>query len=284
MSDPEPAADEVSSPPVTDTAAPATIDRDLPCHRCGYNLRTLPAGGVCPECEAPVRASLDFHEHYGIADGPAMRIRRGLAIILVVVAFAVALATVLGASGVVLSPAAMTVVQGLMTAFLVAITIGVWLSTGTTGRRRGQSRLGTAARWLFVLLLVQSVASEWLTPTTLATPRRGEWLAWLWYWYFTVGTQLIPGLAILSYGLCLAGVAAVTPRVWLARALACAAIAFGGGLLIEPLVFAAYFATAAGTMRPWMMHVLNVTGPARLIGAVAFVVLIAVLYLRLRKR
>ena len=284
MSDPEPAADEVSSPPVTDTAAPATIDRDLPCHRCGYNLRTLPAGGVCPECEAPVRASLDFHEHYGIDDGPAMRIRRGLALILVALAIAVATATVLGASGIVLSPAAMAAVQILMNALMIAMTVGVWRSTGTTGRRRGQSRLGVAARWLFVLLLVQSVASEWLTPTTLATPRRGEWPAWLRYWYFAVGTKLVPGLAILSYGLCLASVAAVMPRHWLARGLAGASVAFGGGLLIEPLLFAAYFATTAGTMRPWMMHVLNVTGPARLIGAVAFVVLIAVLYLRLRKR
>jgi hypothetical protein len=30
---------------------------DLDCHRCGYNLRTLPPDGICPECEASVAES-----------------------------------------------------------------------------------------------------------------------------------------------------------------------------------------------------------------------------------
>ncbi len=31
---------------------------DLPCGSCGYNLRTLSLGGVCPECARPVRQSM----------------------------------------------------------------------------------------------------------------------------------------------------------------------------------------------------------------------------------
>jgi hypothetical protein len=31
----------------------APIDKDLPCIRCGYNLRTLASNGNCPECGTP---------------------------------------------------------------------------------------------------------------------------------------------------------------------------------------------------------------------------------------
>ena len=34
------------------------VDRDLPCVRCGYNLRTLTAEGRCPECGAAVALTL----------------------------------------------------------------------------------------------------------------------------------------------------------------------------------------------------------------------------------
>lgn len=44
------------------------IDIDLPCARCGYNLRTRPRDGVCPECGDSVSASVDafarLHEKY----------------------------------------------------------------------------------------------------------------------------------------------------------------------------------------------------------------------------
>jgi hypothetical protein len=32
------------------TSSPPTIETDLPCINCGYNLRTLPLNGKCPEC------------------------------------------------------------------------------------------------------------------------------------------------------------------------------------------------------------------------------------------
>ncbi len=35
-----------------------TIERDLVCRGCGYNLRSLPANGICPECAVPVGFSL----------------------------------------------------------------------------------------------------------------------------------------------------------------------------------------------------------------------------------
>jgi hypothetical protein len=44
----------------TDIRQTAVIDRDLPCRRCQYNLRTLPADGRCPECGEPVSASSQY--------------------------------------------------------------------------------------------------------------------------------------------------------------------------------------------------------------------------------
>jgi hypothetical protein len=39
------------------TADSADISTDLPCHRCGYDLRAHPHDGICPECEASVAES-----------------------------------------------------------------------------------------------------------------------------------------------------------------------------------------------------------------------------------
>jgi SAM-dependent methyltransferase len=41
-------------------AKPEAIDSDLPCVRCGYNLRTLGAGAKCPECGAAVQLTMEL--------------------------------------------------------------------------------------------------------------------------------------------------------------------------------------------------------------------------------
>jgi hypothetical protein len=46
----------------TSSGAPSTIALDLSCIHCGYNLRTLRADGVCPECGHAVRASLRYYQ------------------------------------------------------------------------------------------------------------------------------------------------------------------------------------------------------------------------------
>jgi hypothetical protein len=38
------------------------VYHDLPCRRCGYNLRTLSRFGKCPECAEPVSASLGHQQ------------------------------------------------------------------------------------------------------------------------------------------------------------------------------------------------------------------------------
>jgi len=49
----------MSDPPAARSAPVAgDITTDLPCARCGYNLRTLTADALCPECATPVVRSL----------------------------------------------------------------------------------------------------------------------------------------------------------------------------------------------------------------------------------
>lgn len=56
-------ADTADRPPAEPPArgaspAPLHIDNDLPCYKCGYNLRTLQQDASCPECGTPVRNSV----------------------------------------------------------------------------------------------------------------------------------------------------------------------------------------------------------------------------------
>lgn len=59
----------------------ATIDRDLPCRGCGYNLRGLSPAGRCPECSTnvatslqPTALSLSQPGHFRVADAGARMI------------------------------------------------------------------------------------------------------------------------------------------------------------------------------------------------------------------
>jgi hypothetical protein len=55
-----------------------SVQADLACVNCGYNLRTLSAGGLCPECAAPVIDSLR-RSNLNVADaGWLRRVGRGL--------------------------------------------------------------------------------------------------------------------------------------------------------------------------------------------------------------
>lgn len=47
-----------ASPPSARSEVATTGDNYLLCAHCGYDLRTLPAGGACPECAFPIAESL----------------------------------------------------------------------------------------------------------------------------------------------------------------------------------------------------------------------------------
>jgi hypothetical protein len=68
------------------TAQVATIDADLPCFFCQYNLRTLALEGICPECGNPVQKCIR-QGWLGFADPRWLaRLRRGVTIMLWLIA------------------------------------------------------------------------------------------------------------------------------------------------------------------------------------------------------
>lgn len=70
------------------------VEHDLTCVTCGYNLRTLPPDGTCPECGASVQSSFQSAVDRLTPDYAGMLVRARTRIIASVLAFA-ALATVL---------------------------------------------------------------------------------------------------------------------------------------------------------------------------------------------
>jgi|GEM_PF-6630536 len=78
----------MSAEPQLNASTPSPADRvliDAPCVNCGYNLRTLPENGLCPECAHPVWHSL---RGYFLCYAPHTWIRtvaRGLLLILIAV-------------------------------------------------------------------------------------------------------------------------------------------------------------------------------------------------------
>lgn len=49
----------MSGAPVEDRRT-ATIEADMPCMRCGYNLRSLQSDAICPECATPVQHTIRY--------------------------------------------------------------------------------------------------------------------------------------------------------------------------------------------------------------------------------
>jgi hypothetical protein len=59
-----------------------TVERDLPCLKCNYNLRGLAANGRCPECGDPVwKTRLTRPDHRAFQRFERLRVMYGLAAI-----------------------------------------------------------------------------------------------------------------------------------------------------------------------------------------------------------
>jgi hypothetical protein len=56
-------------------SASTLIDADVTCARCGYNLRTLPQDGKCPECGGSVADSLGAQRRRALLIGPELSLQ-----------------------------------------------------------------------------------------------------------------------------------------------------------------------------------------------------------------
>lgn len=62
-----------------------TVADDVPCGSCGYNLRTLPFAGRCPECGAPIRDFMSIRDFRFSSVPWLRRVRRGILLVVAAV-------------------------------------------------------------------------------------------------------------------------------------------------------------------------------------------------------
>ncbi|USN98259.1 MAG: hypothetical protein H6810_08725 [Phycisphaeraceae bacterium] len=115
--------------PVDPVTTPATrtpgevILTDRPCYRCGYNLRGLETGGLCPECGAPItvrKKSVRFAD--GLVDAPMWYIQ--LVALASVLMALVVVGTIAGFVAALVGAVPAFVINGLFT-----ILAGVWFAS-----------------------------------------------------------------------------------------------------------------------------------------------------------
>lgn len=138
--------------PITDVDESTRITTDLPCMKCGYNLRTLPLAGRCPECGVPVERTtrgnlLRFSDPKWIA-GLSGGVQCWLAALLVfLLGISLAAITIgLGAR----AKAGRFIVVPTMTTVGVLALVGLWkLTSPEPDRLKHPSRMsvGTVARY-----------------------------------------------------------------------------------------------------------------------------------------
>ncbi|MFQ5502744.1 MAG: hypothetical protein ACE5EQ_10655 [Phycisphaerae bacterium] len=167
--------DEVPTP--VPLAREATVEGDVPCIACGYNLRTLSMNGRCPECGGEILAS--FRRSWLIFALPSWlgRLRTGVTIILwmllggivsYIALVAVMIATI-GPSGQAPSP---FLIMGIMLFFGLGFTcvwlISVWyLTTPETGRKPNEALGRTViAKWILGLSAMPIISTLAMMPIT----------------------------------------------------------------------------------------------------------------------
>ena len=176
----------MNPPPIARPAAPP-IPFDLPCFGCRYNLRTLAASAVCPECGIPIRRTLE-HGWLLFAD-PAWlrRLRGGLSqLLLTLLVWPIGIAVIVTYAVFAAADEPDPIVMAVMTwsigvVFIALWLFGVWRVTTpepATNSGRGPARLGTWIRALHVLALVAFAATFYISSGFEETPSPAviDWL------------------------------------------------------------------------------------------------------------
>ncbi len=112
--------DQPQPPPVPEAVPVQPLATDLPCARCGYNLRGLRTDHLCPECGTPIERSLQGNLLHFADPGWLDTLRLGVALKL----WMVVIALVVGIGGTVAAAVGLFVVQAAMS--LVAGALGLW--------------------------------------------------------------------------------------------------------------------------------------------------------------
>ena len=151
-------AEDAAAPGVPNADVDSAVAADVPCRKCGYNLRGLPAAGRCPECGSAV--GLSVHGDLLRFSDPAwvLKLRRGAKFIVYGVAtiFLGLILTVVLAF--VLAELAPQVVPILMSVFAIAgyglILGGTWQLTEPDPSGLGEKEYGTARKIIRAALVI----------------------------------------------------------------------------------------------------------------------------------
>lgn len=208
------------------------IAGDLACIDCGYNLRTQPAAGRCPECARPCAESLSGFWLRSASPEWLDTVANGYGFLCAGGFGLWALVFVLIASGMAFDPACAIV--GLFLCVACA-ALGVFLTTASEPEarqppRRASMLLARCALPLWFLPFLVAIVLESWEPANLASDRTFE---------FVLGATMLLGAAsyIVAIAVVLLRSADLMRRIprprlrWWVRALACA-WSFAGGLLI----------------------------------------------------
>jgi hypothetical protein len=143
-----------------------TVKSDIPCRKCGYNLRGLNSLGRCPECGTPVGLSVQGDLLRFADPNWLMTLRKGVNFILIGLLVTVIVVFVAGLLQRVLPP---VVVQTLALGASVLMIIGGWLLTEPDPSGLGEEQYGTARKLIRIALIVGAANSLLSVISSLAT-------------------------------------------------------------------------------------------------------------------